>query len=228
MGPQIWERPGRNGHGRNQERKFADSRFARDTSLRMIRRCPELNLHLAWLVSAIRALVCPRTREDAVRHVDVARFEHDAPVGAVMPCADRHRGDARLAPMCRRRLYDGGTDQTPDLLRAIFAAIVALYANVYGHDRTTVTTCISDTVVFCVPENILSDHEDLLIVEGSSSEVIDGRVAFQTDSEDEFTAVPECLTYRRVVAFVSANQTSPGVACERFFLDDAPLTSPAG
>ncbi len=130
--------------------------------------------------------------------------------------------------MCGRRLYDGGTDEKPDLLRAIFAAIVALYANVYGHDRTTVTTCINDTVVVCVPEDILSDHDDLLIVEGSSSEVIDARVAFQTDSEDEFTTAAERLTYRRVVAFMSANQTSPGVARELFFLNAAPLTSPAG
>ena len=41
-------------------------------------------------------------------------------------------------------------------------------------------------------------------------------------------AVLECLTYRRVVAFVSAIQTSPGVACELFFLNAAPLTSPVG
>jgi hypothetical protein len=122
--------------------------------------------------------------------------------------------------------YDGGTDETPDLLRAISAAIVALYANVYGHDRTTATTYINDNVVVCVPKNILS--EDLLIVDGSSSEVIDRRVAFQTDSEDEFTAAVECLTHRRVVAFMSANQTSPGVACELLFLDAAPLTRPAG
>lgn len=136
-----------------------------------------------------------------------------------MPGLPRRAGDGS---------YDGGTDETPDLLRAISAAIVALYANVYGHDRTTATTYINDNVVVCVLENILSAHEDLLIVEGSSSEVIDGRVAFQTDSEDEFTAAVERLTHRRVVAFMSANQTSPGVACELFFLDAAPLTSAAG
>ena len=58
---------------------------------------------------------------------------------------------------------------------------------------------------------------------GALSEVIDGRVAFQAGSEDEFTAAIERLTHRRVVAFLSANQTSPGVACELFFLDAAPL-----
>ena len=51
--------------------------------------------------------------------------------------------------------------------------------------------------------------------------VIDGRVAFQTDTQDEFTAAVERLTYRTVTAFLSANQTTPGVACELFFLDES-------
>jgi hypothetical protein len=39
----------------------------------------------------------------------------------------------------------------------------------------------------------------------------------------------EQLTGRKVTAFLSANQTSPGVACELFFLDASPLepTEPA-
>jgi hypothetical protein len=58
--------------------------------------------------------------------------------------------------------------------------------------------------------------------------VIDGRVAFQTDTQDEFTHAVERLTRRRVTAFLSANQTTPGVACELFFLDRSPLESAAG
>ena len=57
----------------------------------------------------------------------------------------------------------------------------------------------------CVLENILTEREDVLVAEGSRGEVIDGRVAFQTDTEDEFTAAIERLTHRRVVAFLSAN-----------------------
>lgn len=50
---------------------------------------------------------------------------------------------------------------------------------------------------------------------GSAKEVIDGRVAFQSDTEDQFTAAIERLTRREVVAFLSANQTLPGarVSC---------------
>ena len=63
--------------------------------------------------------------------------------------------------------------------------------------------------MLCVLENILTEHEATLIDAGSSGEVIDARVAFQTDTEDEFTEAIERLTQRRVVAFMSANQTRP-------------------
>jgi len=111
------------------------------------------------------------------------------------------------------------------LTDAISEEIVALYARVYGHDRTTATTYINDNVVLCVLENILTEDETLLIDAGSSGQVIDGRVAFQTDTEDEFTAAIERLTHRHVVAFMSANQSTPGVAAELFFLDATPLAT---
>lgn len=111
----------------------------------------------------------------------------------------------------------------PELKAAISAAIVELYAAFYAHNRTTATTYINDKIVVCVLENILTESEDALIAQGSRGEVIDGRVSFQTETEDEFTAAIERLTHRRVVAFMSANQTAPGVACELFFLDAPPL-----
>lgn len=46
-------------------------------------------------------------------------------------------------------------------------------------------------------------------------------MAFQENSEDEFTELIERLTKRSVTAFLSANQTSPEVACELFFLAPA-------
>jgi len=115
--------------------------------------------------------------------------------------------------------------QTPKVNDAISAAMVELYAEFYGPGRTTATTYINDNIVVCVLENILTEREDILVATGGRGEVIDGRVAFQTDTEDEFTAAIERLTHRRVVAFMSANQTSPGVACELFFLDAAPLAA---
>lgn len=112
------------------------------------------------------------------------------------------------------RALPGGDSLTRD----ISAAMVRLYGKVYGHDRTTASTYINDNVVVCILEDILSSSELELVASGDGSEVIEGRVAFQADNEDDFSAAVERLTLRRVVAFMSANQTSPGIACEMFFL----------
>ncbi len=105
------------------------------------------------------------------------------------------------------------------LTEAISAAMVTLYGEVYGHDRTTANTYINDNVVVCILEDILTTSEERLVADGSADEVIEGRVAFQAAREDEFSAAVERLTRRRVVAFMSANQTLPGIACEMFFLE---------
>jgi uncharacterized protein YbcI len=115
------------------------------------------------------------------------------------------------------------TPEIPEMTQAISAAIVELYATFYDHHRTTATTYLNDNVVVCVLESILTNEEDALIASGAKEAVIDGRVSFQTDTQDEFTAAIERLTHRRVTAFLSANQTTPGVACELFFLDASPL-----
>ena len=121
---------------------------------------------------------------------------------------------------------DGHAPQGEDgVTLAISAAMVSLYAEVYGHDRTTASTYINDNVVVCILEHILTSAEQQLVAAGDAGEVIDGRVAFQTDREDDFSAAVERLTLRRVVAFMSANQTSPGIACEMFFL--APIEAVA-
>ncbi|HME02132.1 MAG TPA: Na-translocating system protein MpsC family protein [Solirubrobacteraceae bacterium] len=105
-----------------------------------------------------------------------------------------------------------------ELTRAISAAMVALYAEVYDHRRTTASTFINGDVVVCILEDILCSSEQELVAAGGSSEVIEGRIAFQADREDEFCAAVERVTRRRVVAFLSGNQASPGIACELFFL----------
>jgi uncharacterized protein YbcI len=105
------------------------------------------------------------------------------------------------------------------LTSAISAAIVELYREFYGHDRATATTYLNDNIVVCVLEDILTTGESTLVSQGGRREVIDGRVAFQEGAQDEFTAAIERLTGRRVVAFLSANQTHPGIASELFFLE---------
>lgn len=108
------------------------------------------------------------------------------------------------------------------LSEQISAALVALYGEFYDHARTTATTYINDNVVVCILEDILSAGETSQIADGARGDVIDGRMAFQRGAEDEFTAAIERLTGRPVTAFLSANQTSPGIACELFFLEPPP------
>lgn len=125
--------------------------------------------------------------------------------------------------MCNMRLgADGGGAGGSALTEAISAAMVELYTEFYDHDRTTATTYVNDKIVVFVPENVLTTGEDVLVANGGRGAVIDGRVAFRSETEDEFTAAIERLTRRRVVAFLSANQTAPGVVCELFFLDASP------
>jgi uncharacterized protein YbcI len=112
--------------------------------------------------------------------------------------------------------------------RAISAAMVDLYFAFYGQRRTTATTYVNDSTVLCILEDILTEGENELVAAGHEAVVIDERVAFQTDTQDEFTAAIERITHRRVTGFLSANQTDPGVACELFFLDAPPLLAAAG
>lgn len=114
------------------------------------------------------------------------------------------------------------------LTDAISSAMMGLYAKFYGHERARARTFINDDVVVCVLEDIFTTGEINLVAGGRSDQVIDGRVAFQETTEDEFTAAIEELTRRRVVAFLSANQTDPGIASELFFLQPEPATEPQG
>src|SRR4051812_24386562 len=97
--------------------------------------------------------------------------------------------------------------------------MLELYARVYGRGTTRARTFIEGDVVVCVLEDMLTADELRLVARGSSREVIDARVAFQEYAEDEFSAAVEHLTGQPVVAFLSANQTNPAIACELFFLE---------
>ena len=70
--------------------------------------------------------------------------------------ASHHRALRTEALHARRStLYPVGKVLT----RAISAAIVGLYAEFYGHDRTTASTYINDNVVVCILEGILTSSE---------------------------------------------------------------------
>lgn len=75
------------------------------------------------------------------------------------------------------------------------------------------SACPHDSTTFFVRHEFLTTGESRLIDFGRSQKVINGRVAFQADTQAELAVVVEPLTGRRVVAFLRANQTT-GCACE--------------
>jgi uncharacterized protein YbcI len=105
------------------------------------------------------------------------------------------------------------------LTSAISAEMAKLYREFYGYDRTTANTFINDDVVVCVLKDIATSTESRTPRHGDGRAVTDGPVTCQTETENRFTAVVEEYTGRRVMAFLSSNHTTPGCACELFFLD---------
>lgn len=131
----------------------------------------------------------------------------------------------RVSPESQLTSSNGHPLSGSALTKAISVAVMELYAQFYDHERTTATTYVNDNVVVCILEDILSSGEARQVADGAGSDVIDGRIAFQEGAQDEFTKEIERLTGRRVTAFLSANQTSPGVACELFFLEAPPAVA---
>jgi uncharacterized protein YbcI len=183
-----------------------------------------------WITLPSHAVRPVATEPRSPRPTATAALRH-AYGSASLPAYSEARDDALASPLLMSACLTTEPGETEalvpgvrtrpsgeDLTGAISAAIVELYAEVYGHNRTTASTYINDNVVVCILENILTNAEQELVVTGHEREVIDGRIAFQADREDRFSAAIERLTQRRVVAFMSANQTSPGIACELFFL----------
>jgi hypothetical protein len=84
-----------------------------------------------------------------------------------------------------------------ELSRAICAATPSVAPGVPEamgrRARTTATTRINGGIVFGVLENILTGNKDVRLDDGACDEVFGGRVAFQTETEDEFTAAIESI-----------------------------------
>jgi uncharacterized protein YbcI len=112
-----------------------------------------------------------------------------------------------------------------ELREAISAAMVELHVALHRHDPTSASTYLNDNVVVCVLQNILTQHE-----ESPSGEVVRGqrnrgRAGVETCLDDEFAGAIERLTHRRVISFLRVSNTTPGSACELFFLDAAPYAA---
>jgi anti-sigma B factor antagonist len=116
----------------------------------------------------------------------------------------------------------GAPIQLTELTVAISAAMVEVYTAFYGPGPMTASTYIKDKIVACVLESPVRRAENRA---QPGPDRGGDRGGVDAETEDGFCAAIERLTHRRVVAFMSQDQTSPGVACELFFLDAAPLAA---
>ncbi len=104
----------------------------------------------------------------------------------------------------------------------ISAAIVDLYRAMYGDEQTTAVTYINDKVVVCVLENILTAEEAGQTASSEGEDEKFSRIEFQQRTEADFKRAVEQITGCKVTAALTTNQPTPDVACELFFLDEAP------
>ena len=118
-------------------------------------------------------------------------------------------------------LQSAGTEeQDHSVLAEISRAMVRLYKEQFGRGPTKARTDYAgeDTLI-CTLENTLTRAEQRLVELGEDQRLRDIRMFFQHASEDEFRAVIEGLTGRRVRAFVSGTDTGMDVSCEVFYLE---------
>jgi uncharacterized protein YbcI len=102
--------------------------------------------------------------------------------------------------------------------------IVRLHAKMYGRGPTKAKTFLHDDFVLCLLEDVFTPAERTLVRAGNAEQVHSTRAAFQEAVGDDFIAVVEAATGRRVRAFMSQVHVDPEVAGELFLLEPLDTT----
>ena len=98
--------------------------------------------------------------------------------------------------------------------------MVRLYKELFGRGPTkSRTNFAGPDVVVCTLENSLTRAEQNMVRLEEHQRVRDVRTFFQHANEDEFVAVVERITGRKVRAFVSGTDTRHDVSAEVFYLE---------
>jgi uncharacterized protein YbcI len=109
------------------------------------------------------------------------------------------------------------------LLAQISENFVRLLREHYGRGPVMAKTYAIDDMIVCVlRDSGFTPLERTIMKGGEPTRVVAMREDFQRLMEEEYTAMIEQLTGRRVVAFVSQARVDPDITVEMFFLD-APL-----
>lgn len=97
--------------------------------------------------------------------------------------------------------------------------IVQLHAELYGRGPTKAKTYVSGDHVLSLLEDIFTRAERTLVSAGHQKEVSATRSAFQDAVAEQFRAIVENATGRRVRAFMSMVHIEPEVSAELFLLE---------
>ena len=115
-------------------------------------------------------------------------------------------------------------DQSPQQLGEARAAIsremTRLQREYYGHGPTKAKTHITDDLVAVVLQETFTRAEQTLVDRGEIEAVQQIRRRFQQQMADEFIAIVEQVTGRKVRAFLSETNLEADVSVEIFLLAD--------
>ena len=101
--------------------------------------------------------------------------------------------------------------------------IVQLHARMYGRGPVKARSYMQRDYALCVLEEIFTTAEQTLIDAGSADHVRETRNKFQEAVREQFVAIAEEATGRRVRACISQVDVGTGMAIELFVFEPEPL-----
>jgi uncharacterized protein YbcI len=108
------------------------------------------------------------------------------------------------------------------LLQDVSNEMVRVYKEQFGRGPTRVRSdWAGPDALVCTLENSLTPAERNLAAMGEHQRLRDTRMFFQYATVDEFVAIIERITERKVRAFISGIDTHKDVSAELFYLETA-------
>jgi uncharacterized protein YbcI len=113
-------------------------------------------------------------------------------------------------------------ETTPgEVMARISTGLVQLHSRYYGKGPTKAKTHLVNDTVICILRGGFTTVERTLIDQGNVDAVYNMRRSFQTVMEEQFTAIVQGATGRRVIAYMSQIHQNPDLAVEIFMLEPA-------
>jgi len=122
-------------------------------------------------------------------------------------------------------------ETTPgEVMARISTGLVQLHSRYYGKGPTKAKTHLVNDTVISILRGGFTTVERTLIDQGNVDTVYNMRRSFQMVMEEQFTAIVQEATGRRVIAYMSQIHQDPDLAVEIFMLEPAEEDSrdPAG